>query len=133
MPLNERGRAIVNRLPGPLDDVSGIGCDIVRDEARCVGCGKCAESCPSGASRRGDTFDVNQLLDAPPDSRRAALGAALRRLMRHAPAAPIDVPPRVTVYRTITYDAGLCLGCGTCARRCPVQAIEAQPSKAEAP
>ena len=113
MPLNERGRAIVDRLPGPLDGVAGIGCDIVRNEALCVGCGKCAESCPSGASRRGHTFDVNQLLEAPPDSQRGALGAALRRLMRHAPAAPIDVPARVTVYRTMVHDADVCLGCGT--------------------
>ena len=77
-------------------------------------------------------FDVNQLLDAPADSRRGALGGALRRLMRHEPDGPIEVPERVTVYRTIIYDDEKCLGCGTCARGCPAEAIEARPPQADA-
>ncbi len=97
-----------------------------------MGCGKCATNCPSGASERGDTFDVNQLLDAPADSRRGALGNALRRLMRHEPDGVVEVPERVTVYRTIVYDADKCLGCGTCARGCPAEAIEARPPKTDA-
>lgn len=132
MPLSDRGRAIVGRLPGRLEGPGvGIGCDIVRHEELCVGCGKCAASCPSGASHRGDTFDPAQLLNAPPGSRRGALGDALRGLMRHAPDGPVEVPPRVVVYRTILYDPERCLGCGTCARGCPAQAIEARPPQAE--
>jgi ferredoxin len=77
-------------------------------------------------------FDVNQLLDAPADSRRGALGAALRRLARHDPNGLIAVPARVTTYRTIVYDADLCLGCGACARACPTKAIEARPPQATA-
>jgi ferredoxin len=96
-----------------------------------VGCGKCAVHCPSGASRRGDTFDVTQLLEAPAGSRRGALGDALRRIMRHAPDGPVVVPPRVTVFRTIVYDPERCLGCGACARGCPTKAIEARPPQAE--
>jgi ferredoxin len=84
------------------------------------------------ASRRGDLFDVGQLLDAPAGSRRGAVGDALRRIMRHAPDAPVEVPPRVTVYRTIVYDDEKCLGCGTCVRGCPADAIEARPPQADA-
>ena len=133
MPLTNRGREILQRLPKTQPRTSsGIGCEIVRHEELCVGCGTCAKDCPSGASRRGDTFDVRQLLDAPAGSRRGALGDALRRIARHEPDALVEVPPRVTVYRTIVYDAELCLGCGTCARGCPAEAIEARAPRVEA-
>jgi coenzyme F420-reducing hydrogenase gamma subunit len=132
MPLTHRGREILSRVRGgTLQSTVGVGCEIVRHEELCVGCGKCATNCPSGASERGDFFDVNQLLDAPADSRRGALGGALRRLMRHQPDGPVEVPERVTVYRTIIYDDEKCLGCGTCARGCPAEAIEARPPKAD--
>ena len=35
------------------------------------------------------------------------------------------------MYRTIIYDDEKCLGCGTCARSCSVDAIEAKPPKAD--
>ncbi len=60
----------------------------------------------------------------PDGSRRGALGAALRRIARHDPDGPIQVPERVSTYRTIVYDAEKCLGCGTCVRACPAEAIE---------
>jgi ferredoxin len=133
MPLTNRGREILERLPGAtFQRGAGIGCEILRHEELCVGCGKCATNCPSGASQRGETFDVDQLLAAPADSRRGALGAALRRLARHEPSGLVEVPERVTIYRTIQYDAEKCLGCGACARGCPVEAIEAQPPKCDA-
>jgi formate hydrogenlyase subunit 6/NADH:ubiquinone oxidoreductase subunit I len=128
MPLTSRGRELLLRVPAErLRSTVGIGCEIVRHDELCVGCGKCAAACPSGASRRGETFDVRQLLDAPADSRRGALGAALRRLARHEPDGLIEVPARVTVFRTIDFDAERCLGCGACARGCPADAIEARP------
>ena len=134
MPLTHRGREILSRVPGgSLQSTAGVGCEIVRHEELCVGCGTCAKNCPSGASERGDFFDVNQLLDAPEGSRRGELGAALRRLMQHEPDGPVEVPERVTVYRTIVYDDEKCLGCGTCARGCPADAIEARPPKRAAP
>ena len=81
MPLTHRGREILSRVPGgSLQSTVGVGCEIVRHEELCVGCGTCATNCPSGASERGDFFDVNQLLDAPDGSRRGELGAR--------PAAP---------------------------------------------
>lgn len=133
MPLTHRGREILDRVPGgSLRSTVGVGCEIVRHEELCIGCGTCARNCPSGASERGDFFDVNQLLDAPEGSRRGELGAALRRLMQHEPDGPVEVPERVTVYRTIIYDAERCLGCGTCARGCPAGAIEARPPRADA-
>ncbi len=133
MPLTSRGREILDRVPGgALQSTTGVGCEIVRHEELCVGCGKCATSCPSGASSRSETFDVHQLLDAPAGSRRGELGAALRRIMRHEPDGLVEVPPRVTVLRTIAYDDEKCLGCGTCVRGCPAEAIEARPPKAAA-
>ena len=99
-----------------------------------MGCGTCAKNCPSGALQRGDTFDVHQLFDAPAESRRGALGAALRRIARREPEGPeglVEVPPRVTIYRTIVYDAERCLACGACARTCPIEAIEALAPKVE--
>jgi ferredoxin len=126
MPLTRRGNEMLERLPrASFAGGSALGCEIVRHDELCVGCGKCAAACPTTASKRGESFDVSQLLDAPPDSRRGALGTALRRLQRHAPTGPITVPARVTTYRTIDYDAAACLGCGACARACPSEAIEA--------
>jgi ferredoxin len=105
----------------------GAGCQIVRKEADCVGCGRCIEACPAGACTRGDTIDVGLLLSAPASTRRGALGAALSKLARHAPTGPVLVPDRVKVFSTIVYSADKCLGCGACARACPSQAIEAGP------
>jgi len=133
MPLTDRGKAILERLPaGAFSSTGSTGCEIVRHEELCVGCGRCATACPSGASSRGDTFDVNQLLDAPEGSRRGALGAALRRIARRDPAGPIQVPERVSVFRTVVYDAEKCLGCGTCVRACPAEAIEARAPEVRA-
>lgn len=133
MPLTGRGRELLRRLPGaPLPQGAGVGCEVVRHEERCVGCGTCARACPTGATARSDLLDVNQILAAPPGTRRGELGAALRRIMRHPPTGPVPVPPRVTTLRTITYDAGRCRGCGTCARSCPAGAIEALPPRVDA-
>jgi ferredoxin len=52
--------------------------------------------------------------------------------MRHAPDGPVEVPPRVTVFRTIVHYEEKCLGCGTCVRGCPALAIEARPPQADA-
>lgn len=133
MPLTSRGRELLSRVPGGhLPSGAGAGCEIVRHEELCVGCGACARDCPSGASARGDSFDVRQLLEAPVGSRRGEVGSALRVLMRHEPAGPIEVPERVTVYRTIVYDVTRCLGCGACARTCPAGAVEARPPQGDA-
>jgi ferredoxin len=129
MPLTARGEAIFERLPSgaPRESTGAIGCEIVRHEELCIGCGRCASSCPTGATVKSALFDPMQLFAAPPESRRGALGAALRKISRHQPSGPIEVPERVSAFRSIVYDAEKCIGCGACARICPTGAVEALP------
>ncbi|MGA9761617.1 MAG: 4Fe-4S binding protein [Gaiellaceae bacterium] len=132
MPLTARGEAIFERLPAaaPRTSTGSIGCEIVRHQELCIGCARCASACPTGATTTGGPFDPMQLFAAPPESRRGALGEALRKIARHQPAGAIAVPARVSSFRSIVYDAEKCVGCGACARICPTGAIEALPVSA---
>ena len=58
--------------------------EIVRTEAKCVGCGRCIEDLPHGACTRGETLDVGLLLSAPQHARRGELGECIGKL-RGAP------------------------------------------------
>jgi formate hydrogenlyase subunit 6/NADH:ubiquinone oxidoreductase subunit I len=132
MPLTARGEAIFERIPNsaPRESTGSIGCEIVRHEELCIGCARCASVCPTGATETSGTFDPMQLFAAPPDSRRGALGEALRKIARHQPSGPIEVPGRVSSFRSIVYEAEKCIGCGVCARICPTGAVEAIPVSA---
>lgn len=133
MPLTARGEAIFERLgerasaPAPPAVTGSVGCEIVRHEELCIGCGRCVSVCPSGATAAGGLFDPMQLYTAPPGTRRGELGTALRKIARHEPADSIAVPERVSAFRSIVYKADECLGCGACARICPTGAVEARP------
>ena len=64
MPLTNRGREILSRVPGgSLQSTTGVGCEIVRHEELCVGCGKCATNCPSGAIQLGGFSDEEILAE----------------------------------------------------------------------
>ena len=133
MPLTHRGREILSRVPG------GSPAEHHRRRLR--------DRPPRGALRRlrhlrqelpERRLRARRLLRREPAAgraggqppRRARRRAA--RLMQHEPDGPVEVPERVTVYRTIVYDDEKCLGCGTCARGCPADAIEARPPQADA-
>jgi len=73
------------------------------------------------------TLEVGQLYEAPPGGPRGELGLALRRVARHLPSAPVEVPDRLRALRTVSFDPRRCLGCGACVRACPTGAIEALP------
>ena len=135
MPLTDRGREILARRPAAARFAAAAPASAARSCAT-RSSAWAAASAPRTARRAprsaGDMFDVQPAARRPGRSRRGALGAALRRLMRHEPDGLVEVPARVTVYRTIVYDAEQCLGCGTCARGCPAEAIEARPPQAAA-
>ncbi len=133
MPLTARGEAIFGRIPSsaPRESTGAIGCKIVRHEELCIGCARCASACPTGATTTSGRFDPMQLFAAPPDSRRGVLGEALRKISRRQPSGPIEVPGRVSSFRSIVYDADKCVGCGACARICPTGAVEATPVPGE--
>ncbi len=129
MPLTARGREILGSLPGvgPATTTDGIGCEIVRHEELCLGCGRCVKACPSAALSESSRFCPAQLYDAPAGTTRGELGAALRRIARHEPDGWFAVPPRVRTFRAIEFDPSRCLGCGACTRACPTGALTAQP------
>jgi ferredoxin len=132
VPLTARGREILASLPGvaPAVTTDGIGCEIVRREELCIGCGRCVKVCPSAAIAESSRFDPAQLYDAPAGTTRGALGAALRRIARHEPDGAFEVPERVRTFRTIEFDRTRCLGCGACTRACPTGAVTARPVNA---
>ena len=73
-----------------------------------------------------------QIFEAPAETRRGALGAALRRIARRAPSGPIEVPERVTSFRTIGYDERALPGLRHLRQDLPDAAAEARPLTAEA-
>jgi ferredoxin len=125
MPITRRGHEILKALPGVrFQTGDGAGCEVIRLDLKCTGCGRCVEVCPGGAAVFASFFDVRLIFFAPEGTRRGLLGNALRRIARHEPEGAIEVPGRVKTYRNIVYTREKCLGCGACARVCPSSAIE---------
>ena len=129
MPLSARGRRVAGELAetGVAVSPGVMGCEVVRRDELCVGCGRCVAACPTGAMSQDGWFDPAVLYAAPAGTGRGELAAALHRIARHAPTGPIRVPERVLTFRAIVFDPQRCVGCGACARACPTGAVVAGP------
>jgi len=117
MPLTARGEAIFERIPNsaPRESTGSIGCEIVRHGGALHRLRPLRLGLPDRRDRNQRHVRPDAAVRAPPDSRRGALGEALRKIARHQPSGPIEVPGRVSSFRSIVYEAEKCIGCGACA------------------
>jgi ferredoxin/DNA-binding MarR family transcriptional regulator len=95
------------------------------DQAKCLGCKSCQNSCPEHAIELRPFIDVPKFFEFTEEEierlpvNKATFYKTVRNLAIEKPATKIELDSEKPGFGTVEVDLWLCVGCRTCVRRCP--------------